>query len=467
MAALAAQRKPKTQNFLTRAFRSLRSRLPAGHALSEENWQHQHKTILVLLWLHAIGIVFYGVIADYPLRNSLLEASAIAVAAILAGVVRGGRRIRSALATLGLLTSSAVLVHLSGGFDEMHFQFFLIMVIVALYQDWVPFALAIGYIIGENVLFGLLDPTVFVYHGAPGVAGIAIHAAFIVAAAVAGLVHWRLDESTHVQLASEQVARAGVEQALHARDDVLSVVAHDLKDPLGARKGYAQLLRRQSAVANVAEAERTEDGLAKIEAAATKTAALVDDLLDVVRVEMGEALDLNLRRTDLVALARQVAAEYEPTTTRHRIIVDAAVPAVICRCDPDRIRRVLANLLSNAIKYSAGGDVVVHVDREDGRFGSWARLAVRDQGVGISPNELSEIFERFRRVHPTPGRVEGMGVGLASARLIVEQHGGSIRVSSQRGVGSTFVVRLPAPGGAAETLTGFSPSVMLIANDSQ
>ena len=443
MATLVVRERKRAQSTFRRGFNYLRSRLPAGHALSEENWQHQHKTILVLLWLHAIGIVCYGVIAGYPLGNSLLEAAAIAVAAILAGVVRGGRRIRSSLATLGLLTSSAVLVHLSGGFDEMHFQFFLIMVIVALYQDWVPFALAIGYIIGENVIFGLYDPAVFVYHGAPGVAGIAIHAAFIVAAAVAGLVHWRLDESTHVQLASEQVARADVEDALHARDDVLSVVAHDLKNPLGAMKGYAQLLRRQCAVAKVAEAERTEDGLAKIEAAATKTAALVDDLLDVVRVQMGETLDLNLRRTDLVSLARQVVAEYQPTTGRHRIVVDTMASEFVFQCDPDRIRRVLANLLANAIKYSSGGDVIVRIDREEGAFGTWALLSVRDQGVGISASELSEIFERFRRVRNTPGRIEGMGVGLASARLIVEQHGGSIRVSSQLGVGSTFIIRLP------------------------
>jgi signal transduction histidine kinase len=105
---------------------------------------------------------------------------------------------------------------------------------------------------------------------------------------------------------------------------------------------------------------------------------------------------------------------------------------------------VLGNLLSNAIKYSPeGGDISVEVTQEEGPAGAWAVVVVRDQGLGIPAADLPHILERFQRAGNVIGRISGSGVGLASARQIVEQHGGTIAVASEERRGSTFTVRLP------------------------
>ena len=112
--------------------------------------------------------------------------------------------------------------------------------------------------------------------------------------------------------------------------------------------------------------------------------------------------------------------------------------------DTTRLERVISNLISNAIKYSPdGSEVVIEMMREDDEATSWAVLKVRDQGIGIPAKDLPFIFDRFHRGSNVVGRIEGTGLGLASARQIIEHHGGTIEATSQEGAGSTFIVRLP------------------------
>jgi signal transduction histidine kinase len=120
------------------------------------------------------------------------------------------------------------------------------------------------------------------------------------------------------------------------------------------------------------------------------------------------------------------------------------VPALFGDWDAARLGRVLANLLANAIKYSPqGGPITVDLKREEMDAGAFAVLAVRDQGLGIPAEDLPRIFEPFQRARNVVGRIGGSGLGLASVRQIVEQHGGTIAVTSEGGAGSTFTVRLP------------------------
>lgn len=454
MLAANTQSPPRIGDVLHRISSYVRSRLPAGHVLPKDVWEHQHRAILVLLWLHAIGIICYGLIATSSIWTSVLEGSPVAIAALLAGVVRGSRRLRAALATLGLLTSSAVLVHLSGGFVEMHFHFLMMMVIVALYQDWVPFVLAIGYVVSEYVAVGALSPTEFFGRAGSGAEPwqwLLVHVAFVLAACIAGLVHWRLDETAHARaeearsrLANEQTARVQAEQAIRARDDLVSEISHDLKNPLGAVKGYAQLLRRRIPSSGTCDAARTLEGLEKIDATASKMTAVIDELLDLVRLELGESLDLDRQPVDLVTLAGRVAAEHQRSTDHHRIVVEARVPTLVGQWDQARLERALSNLVANAVKYSPGGDIRVAVARDETLPNRWAVVAVRDQGIGIPIDALPCIFDRFHRVGANAaGRVEGQGIGLASTRAIVEQHGGKVSVESTEGVGSTFTIRVP------------------------
>jgi signal transduction histidine kinase len=171
---------------------------------------------------------------------------------------------------------------------------------------------------------------------------------------------------------------------------------------------------------------------------------MTQDLLDASVQQSGHAPALLLARTELVALARQAVGEYELVSERHQFLFEADVPTLEAVIDEARVQRVLANLLTNAIKYSPkGGAVRVTVTTTDGPDGKSALLIVRDEGVGIPQDDLPHIFGRFSRAANAVGRFPGTGLGLASARELVELHGGTICVESDEGKGSTFVVRLP------------------------
>jgi signal transduction histidine kinase len=161
-------------------------------------------------------------------------------------------------------------------------------------------------------------------------------------------------------------------------------------------------------------------------------------------MQAGQPLALARASIDLVALARQLVAEHHYVALQHRIEVRAHVPTLFGDWDATRLERVLANLLSNAIKYSPqGGPITLALTQESTDVGGFAVLAVQDQGLGIPPDELARIFEPFQRATNVVGRIAGTGIGLASVRQILEQHGGTITVTSEVGIGSTFTVRLP------------------------
>jgi len=237
---------------------------------------------------------------------------------------------------------------------------------------------------------------------------------------------------------------AELQELLRTRDKFLASAAHDLKNPLANIKGQAQLMRRRAARAERLDAAQVMQVLANIDASATRMVAMVDELLDSARLQLGQPLELNRRRTDLVALAHRITAEHQSTTERHRLRVEAAATELVGVWDGERLERVLGNLLGNAVKYSPhGGEILISVAREDGLEGVWAVVAVRDEGVGIPAADLPRVFQRFHRGANVVGRIGGTGIGLAGARAIVESHGGMIAVESQEGAGSTFTVRLP------------------------
>jgi signal transduction histidine kinase len=234
------------------------------------------------------------------------------------------------------------------------------------------------------------------------------------------------------------------QEAIRVRNELFSSVSHDLKNPITGMKGMAQLLGRQLARLDVQGKERILEGLASIDATATRMTAQLDELLDLARLQSGQAPLLNRRLIDLVSLAREAAHEQERTTERHRITVKAEVPELLGRWDPLRLGRVVTNLISNAIKYSPrGGEVEVTVHEETTEEGSWAVLDVRDHGIGIPAADLDRVFESFQRGGNVEGRIAGTGLGLTSVRQIVELHGGTIGVASREGEGSTFSIRLP------------------------
>ena len=188
---------------LFRAGRAVRGMLPHGQLLTPEVWERRHRGIVVLLWLHVAVLVAFGLARGRSLSHSLGEGGAVMVFALLTSERVGSRRVRSAAAVLGLITSSAVLVHLSGGVIEMHFHFFVMVGVITLYQDWLPFGLALGYVVLHHGLLGVLEPTSVYNHPAAWQAPwtwALIHGGFVLAASVAYLVNWRLSEGQAVEI---------------------------------------------------------------------------------------------------------------------------------------------------------------------------------------------------------------------------------------------------------------------------
>jgi signal transduction histidine kinase len=241
------------------------------------------------------------------------------------------------------------------------------------------------------------------------------------------------------------------EEARHAvrgRDEILAAVSHDLKNPLAAIKGQAQLLLRQL--------NRSQPEIGKLTSRATSIIAttvtmtkMIDELVDTARLQIGQQLELDLSQVDLSTIARAAVEEIQQTTHEHqiRLHVDGADgnEALIGTWDAARLERVMGNLLGNAVKYSpAGGDIKVTLRRARKERLSWAIVEVRDYGLGIPSKDLPFIFDQFRRGRqPHRHHIPGSGIGLSTARQIVIQHGGRIEVESKPGQGSLFTVWLP------------------------
>ncbi|HET7772067.1 MAG TPA: HAMP domain-containing sensor histidine kinase, partial [Chloroflexota bacterium] len=259
-----------------------------------------------------------------------------------------------------------------------------------------------------------------------------------------------------VDVATELAARAAfaldharlyreAQDAIRSRDDFLASAAHDLKTPLAAVKGMAQFLARQVTRSGSADLPQLAEGLASVDASATRLARQIDQLLDISRLRAGLALDLRRKPTDLVALAEKAAAEHRRPNSAHTVRIETEHDELVGEWDRARLERVFDNLIGNALKYSpGGGEVVVSLTRRREEGGSEvAEVTVRDRGIGIPAADLPYVFDRFHRGSNVPETIGGTGIGLASVRQIAEQHGGTVDVQSVQGAGSTFIVRLP------------------------
>jgi signal transduction histidine kinase len=261
----------------------------------------------------------------------------------------------------------------------------------------------------------------------------------------------RAEERLRMALASEREAREMAEAALRLREEFLSTAAHELKTPVTALLGHAQLVLRRMARQGETDREWVEKALQTLTGQAGKLSRLVTQLLDVSRLESGK-LTLEMQQTDLAALVEQVVAGVRAWSKKHPIRLEAP-PSLDAWIDPLRIEQILTNLLDNAFKYSPeGGPIDVVLCQPDRTF---VELSVRDRGLGIPPEQRGQIFDRFYQAHGNEFR-SGMGLGLYISRQIAELHGGEIRAEFPPDGGTCFVVGLPAsiPSGSASYSRG-------------
>ncbi|HEY7676889.1 MAG TPA: response regulator [Candidatus Methylomirabilis sp.] len=230
-----------------------------------------------------------------------------------------------------------------------------------------------------------------------------------------------------------------IQEANRLKNEFVSMVSHELRTPLTSIQGYVALLLEGEGGDPTAE---QREFLTIVQNNSERLLALIADLLDLARIEAGR---IELRRTtvDLARLIRAVADTLRPLieAKQQRLTLDLAEPLPPVWADADRVTQVLTNLLSNAHKYTpVGGSIGLGARAEDGA----ARVDVRDTGIGLSPEDQTQLFSRFFRAkNRAVQEAGGTGLGLVITRSLVEMHGGTIAVSSAPGQGSTFSITLP------------------------
>lgn len=225
------------------------------------------------------------------------------------------------------------------------------------------------------------------------------------------------------------------------RTRLLSVVSHELRNPMSIVLGYAELMTLGRGGPNVmqmyAEQIHKESG---------RIIALLDDLL-ALRPGQSSSIKYKFQSVDLRAVIVDTAAPFRTQSTRHVLVLDLPLALPLVRADPTRLKQVIANLLSNALKYSPhGGEVRIQAALEAPQTGDKpvVRVSVRDEGLGIPPEALSQLFAPFYRVDSQDREgIPGTGLGLAISKQIVETHGGRLSVRSTVGRGSTFCFTIP------------------------
>jgi signal transduction histidine kinase len=228
-----------------------------------------------------------------------------------------------------------------------------------------------------------------------------------------------------------------IQETNRLKTEFVSMVSHELRTPLTSIQGYAELMLEDDQLA-----EEQRESLALVKRNAERLLGLINDLLDLSRIEAGR-LDLHRTSLDVARLIRDVAGSLRPLieAKRQHFRLDLAGQLPTVWADQDRVTQILTNLISNAHKYTlAEGSITVAARRDDG----FVRVDVSDTGIGLSPEDQAQLFTKFFRAHdrlPQAGR--GTGLGLAITRLLVELHGGRITVSSAPGQGSTFSFSLP------------------------
>jgi signal transduction histidine kinase len=245
-----------------------------------------------------------------------------------------------------------------------------------------------------------------------------------------------------------------IQEVNQRKSEFVTLVSHELQTPLTSMMGYIELLLEGQ---GGPLAKRQREWVGIVGDNADRLMALIDDLLDIARIEAGR---IELKRTplDLVPLIQEVARALRPQLEGKdqwfSLELAEALPAVVG--DADRVRQILTNLLSNALKYTpSGGRITITARGDAGRV----RVAVQDTGIGLAPEDQAQLFTPFFRAQndATQG-VGGTGLGLAITRALVELHGGAITATSAPGQGSTFSFTLPALQEPEGTAAGAAPA---------
>ena len=442
--------------------------LPHGALLPDEDWRWRHTAVCVVLAAHVPVLLLWAALVEPgELWHVLLPLAALLVAAGLPG---GNRAVRSLAGTLGLLTCSALVVHLAEGATEAHFHFFVVIPVIALYQDWALYALALLFVVLHHAFVVSPDST------GGDLRWLVVHGGFVLAESAVLVLFWRADERSRM---AEQVARLAEREARGAAEQARGA-AEQARG--AAEQAWLELTQGQDSVqAQMAAADRMRADLigtvshefrtplTSIRAAALTLRKRGDRLDDPTREAMWNAiLDGEQRLSRLLenmlvaATARNV--DPEASTAVDAVAAEVAMvvaakrgsspvsvlvePGLHARIDRTALHQVLENLLDNAYQHGAAGSTPLVAGGSD-EHGVW--LTVSNEGNVVDLTRKGRLFEPFTQESTGTSRDrEGIGVGLYVVRRLVEVYGGSVDVQSDIGW-VTVEVRLEC-GGASRPL---------------
>ena len=261
-----------------------------------------------------------------------------------------------------------------------------------------------------------------------------------------------LQEQLTIALESERAARAETERVSQMKDEFLATLSHELRTPLNAIYGWAQLLKMDHE-----NPDTIEEGIEVIDRNVRIQTQLIEDLLDMSRIISGK-IQLNIQPVALPELIRAAIETVKPAADAKRLRLEAAIDrqAGPVSGDTGRLQQVFWNLLTNAIKFTPdGGTIQIGLKRDE----SYVEIRVADSGEGIQPEFVPHLFERFSQADASTTRKHGgLGLGLSIVKNLVELHGGTIRAESPgKGLGASFIIRLPISATIATKVTTASP----------
>jgi signal transduction histidine kinase/CheY-like chemotaxis protein len=239
------------------------------------------------------------------------------------------------------------------------------------------------------------------------------------------------------------VAKEGAEQANRTKSSFLANMSHELRTPLNAIIGYSEMLQEEAEDSGNTEAV---PDLRKIHGAGKHLQALINDILDLSKIEAGK-MELFLETFEVRHLVDEVRSTIHPLIEKNGNVLELDCPADVgaMHADVTRVRQILLNLLSNASKFTEGGTVRLQVRREEADDGDTVVFRVTDTGIGMTEEQLGKLFQAFSQADASTSRkYGGTGLGLVICRRFAQMMGGDVSVESTRGEGSVFTVRLPA-----------------------
>jgi signal transduction histidine kinase len=220
------------------------------------------------------------------------------------------------------------------------------------------------------------------------------------------------------------------------KTEFLSTAAHELRTPLTSIQGFSEILLTKD------DLEPGEHGkfLTYINDQAIGLAAIVNDLLDISRIESGKGLELNKTPCGVGDCVRRIVPYFEIQSPKHEFEIALSEEDTELIVDKDKITQVLENIIGNAVKYSPDGGLV----RVTGQLSEgYYRISIEDQGMGMTPEQVDEIFEKFYRADASNTAIQGTGLGMTIVKYIVEAHGGEVWVESEVGKGTTVSFTIP------------------------